>query len=140
MLRASRSDRRRGDIPTSSMADIAFLLLVFFLVTTIFDQERGLSLVLPEADRPQPVSPENVLHLWVLEDGSVEVKQGESPQVQRVGAGDVAAIWRLAVNAEPDLIAAVKTAPGARYGAMVDVLDALQTVGAERVNLGLLQR
>ncbi|MEJ2503891.1 MAG: biopolymer transporter ExbD, partial [Gemmatimonadota bacterium] len=81
-LHAPRPTRARGDIPTSSMADIAFLLLVFFLVTTIFDQERGLSLVLPEADRPQPVSPTNVLHLWVLEDGTVGVKQGESPQVQ----------------------------------------------------------
>jgi biopolymer transport protein ExbD len=33
----------------------------------------------------------------------------------------------------------VKTAPNARYGAMVDVLDQLELVGAERVNLGLLE-
>jgi biopolymer transport protein ExbD len=79
-LHPSRPTRARGDIPTSSMADIAFLLLVFFLVTTVFDDERGLSLVLPEADRPVPVSPANVLHLWVLGDGTVEVKRGASPR------------------------------------------------------------
>ena len=36
-----KKNRPTGEIPTSSMADIAFLLLVFFLVTTVFDEERG---------------------------------------------------------------------------------------------------
>ncbi|HCN24037.1 MAG TPA: biopolymer transporter ExbD, partial [Candidatus Marinimicrobia bacterium] len=36
-----------GEIPTSSMADIAFLLLIFFLVTTTIDIDKGLGLVLP---------------------------------------------------------------------------------------------
>jgi len=36
-----------GEIPTSSMADIAFLLLIFFLVTTTIDTDKGLGIVLP---------------------------------------------------------------------------------------------
>ena len=36
-----------GEIPTSSMADIAFLLLIFFLVTTTIDMDKGLGMVLP---------------------------------------------------------------------------------------------
>ena len=36
-----------GEIPTSSMADIAFLLLIFFLVTTTIDMGKGLGMVLP---------------------------------------------------------------------------------------------
>ncbi len=36
------------EIPTASMADIAFLLLIFFLVTTVFPKDKGLSVVLPE--------------------------------------------------------------------------------------------
>ena len=38
---------RGGEIPTSSMADIAFLLLIFFLVTTTIDTDKGLGIVLP---------------------------------------------------------------------------------------------
>ena len=38
-----------GEIPTGSMADIAFLLLVFFLVTTTIDTDKGLGIVLPPA-------------------------------------------------------------------------------------------
>ncbi|MEJ2153086.1 MAG: biopolymer transporter ExbD, partial [Gemmatimonadota bacterium] len=43
-----RKSRVSDEIPTASMADIAFLLLIFFLVTTVFAEDRGLSLVLPE--------------------------------------------------------------------------------------------
>ena len=43
MLRASGFKRRSGassEIPSSSMADIAFLLLIFFMVTTVFRKEK----------------------------------------------------------------------------------------------------
>ena len=38
---------KAGEIPSGSMADIAFLLLIFFLVTTTIDMDKGLGLVLP---------------------------------------------------------------------------------------------
>jgi biopolymer transport protein ExbD len=134
-----KKERPEGEIPTSSMADIAFLLLIFFLVTTIFDEEKGLSIVLPEGGSEVQVSQKNVLHLTVQPNGIVEVKRGESPQVQQVTAAEVGSIWRLEVGQNPNLIAAVKTAPNAPYRYMIDVLDQLQSVGAERVNLALLE-
>ena len=45
------------------MADIAFLLLVFFLVTTVFDEEKGLSIVLPKPQETVEVSQKNILHI-----------------------------------------------------------------------------
>ena len=36
---------KRGEIPTASMADIAFLLLIFFLVTTTIDMDKGLGII-----------------------------------------------------------------------------------------------
>ena len=36
-----------AEIPTASMADIAFLLLIFFLVTTTIDSDKGIALTLP---------------------------------------------------------------------------------------------
>lgn len=133
-----KTNRAEGEIPTSSMADIAFLLLIFFLVTTIFDEEKGLSIVLPETESEVDVSQRNVLHLGIQPNGIVEVRRGESPQIQQVNAREIAAIWRLEVSQNPNLIAAVKTAPGAPYRYMVDVLDQLQAVGASRINLALL--
>ena len=46
--------RAAPEINASSMADIAFLLLVFFLVTTTIDVERGITVRLPEWSEEPP--------------------------------------------------------------------------------------
>lgn len=127
-----------SEIPTASMADIAFLLLIFFLVTTVFDEEKGLEIVLPEAQSEVPVSQKNVIHLLIQADGIVHVKRGESPQIQRAQSREIASIWRQAAASNPNLIAAVKTAPTAPYRYMVDVLDQLRLGGADKISLQLL--
>jgi biopolymer transport protein ExbD len=134
-----RKSKASQEIPSSSMADIAFLLLIFFLVTTVFPKDSGLAVVLPESAEEVQVSQRNILHLSVLPNGLVDVKRGESTQIQQVRANDVEAIWRQGVTENPNLIAAVKTHPNAPYRFMVDVLDALQTAGAERISLQLLE-
>lgn len=134
----SQGSRPSDSIPTSSMADIAFLLLIFFLVTTTFPKDKGLAVVLPE-DNPVEVPADNVMHLLVLGTGEVEIRRGESQQAQRVTASQVASIWRAAVVDHPLLIAAVKTSPDAAYRHMVDVLDQLQAAGARRVSLEMLE-
>ena len=131
--------RASGAIPTSSMADIAFLLLIFFLVTTVFDEEKGLPLVLPESESEVEVSQKNILHLLIQPDGTVQVKRGENPQIQTATANQIGAIWRTEFAANPNLIAAVKTHPNASYRNMIDVLDQLQAAQADKISLQLLE-
>lgn len=135
-----KKQRPGGEIPTSSMADIAFLLLIFFLVTTIFDEEKGLPMVLPEQQNEVEVSQNNILHLVVQPTGVIEVKRGESPQIQRVSHDQLEEIWRFEIQKNPNLIAAVKTHPDAPYEHMVNVLDELQSAGADRVSLQVLEQ
>jgi biopolymer transport protein ExbD len=126
-------------VPSSSMADIAFLLLIFFLVTTTFPKDKGLAIVLPEEGGEVQISPRNILHIIIQPNGLVEVKRGESPQVQTVSPNAIEGLWRQDVSENPNLIAAVKTHPQAPYKFMVDVLDALHTAGAERISLQLFE-
>ena len=126
-------------VPSSSMADIAFLLLIFFLVTTTFPKDKGLAIVLPEQGEDVQVSQRNILHIIVQPNGVVEVKRGESPQTQRVNPDAIEDLWRQAVSENPNVIAAVKTHPDSPYKYMVDVLDALHTAGAERISLQLFE-
>lgn len=134
-----KKSRVSDEIPTSSMADIAFLLLIFFLVTTVFPKDKGLEVVLPEEGEEVAVSQNNILHLIVRTDGIVDVKRGESTSIQQMRPDDIETVWRTEVTANPNLIAAVKTHPDAPHRYMIDVLDALQLAGAERISLQIYE-
>ena len=135
----NKKSKVSDEIPSASMADIAFLLLIFFLVTTVFPKDSGLAIVLPEQSETVEVSQRNILHLIIQPSGVVEVKRGESQQIQQATPTEIEGIWRQDVAQNPLLIAAVKTHPQAAYRYMVDVLDALQTAGAERISLQILE-
>ena len=66
MARVSRTIEIKGKVPTSSMADIAFLLLIFFMVTTIFKMEEGLPVTLPRAEAGERVPRQQISHIWVM--------------------------------------------------------------------------
>ena len=134
-----RKQKVSDEIPTASMADIAFLLLVFFLTTTVFNEEKGLPIVLPEQSEEQEVSPKNLIFFMVQPDGSVIVRRGESEQEQTISHGEVQGILRQELLANPNLIAAVQTHPDAAYRHMVNVLDEVKSAGAQRISLQELE-
>ncbi len=135
----NKKSKVSDEIPSSSMADIAFLLLIFFLVTTTFPKDKGLAIVLPEQGEQVEVSQKNILHIIINPTGTVTIRRGESQQEQSVRPNDVEAIWRQDVAQNENLIAAVKTHPDAPYRFMIDVLDALQSAGSERISLQILE-
>ena len=138
MAMLATTHRPSGSIPTSSMADIAFLLLVFFLVTTVFPKDNGLALVLPQGTAD--VAPQNVMYLLVRPTGMVEVRLGQSVQSQLIASREVAGLWRSNVATNPRLVAALKIDPDAAYGRMIDVLDQLQSARASRISLQVMRR
>jgi len=135
----NKKSKVSDEVPTSSMADIAFLLLIFFLVTTTFPKDRGLAIVLPEESETVAVNQKNILHIIIQASGVVDLKRGESPQIQQISPDQLEGIWRQDVAENDGLIAAVKTHPDTPYKHMIDVLDALHTAGAERISLQLLE-
>lgn len=135
----TRKERVSDEIPTASLADIAFLLLIFFLTTTVFNEEKGLPIVLPEQQQEQEVSPKNIIFFLVQPDGRVVVKRGESQDEQVVSYRQVEGILRQELAANDKLIAAIKTDPDAAYRHMVNVLDQVKLAGAERISLQMLE-
>jgi biopolymer transport protein ExbD len=67
MKTSTNNHRARPEVNASSMADIAFLLLVFFLVTTVIETEKGISVLLPPFDfsEPPPVNNRNILSVKI---------------------------------------------------------------------------
>src|SRR4030065_1216249 len=58
-------------IPTSSMADIAFLLLIFFLVATVIDVDSGIGLTLPEISELPPEPTKRMVTILINEHNEV---------------------------------------------------------------------
>lgn len=136
MALLERTRRVSDRIPTASMADVAFLLLIFFLTTTVFEEEKGLAIVLPEDQTVvEPIPLKNIIHFLIREDGAVIVRRGESTEEQVVAYNEVGAIMRREIATNPKIIAAVKTAPDAPYRYMINVLDLLEKARAERISL-----
>lgn len=130
-----KKSKVNDEMSSAGMADIAFLLLIFFLVTTVFPRDRGLRVVLPEAEEEVEVAQRNILHLMVQTDGTVVVRRGDSPDESIIPARQVEQLWRQEVADNPNLIAAVRTHPDAAHRHMIAVLDALHMARAERISL-----
>jgi biopolymer transport protein ExbD len=136
----TRKNKIEAEIPSASMADIAFLLLVFFLTTTVFNEEKGLELLLPESKAQEvQVSQKNMLHIIVNPDGRITLKKGKNPEEQPIPVDGLAERMRQEISLNPKVIAAVKTNPEATYDQMVQVLDELQQAEASRISLQMLQ-
>lgn len=89
------------EIPSSSLADIAFLLLIFFMVSTVFPTDRERPIDWPEAAAAQKIDEKkkNILNVWLQEDGSVFIndQQYQMSEVSQVVAPLYAASERALV-------------------------------------------
>ena len=78
------------EIPSSSLADIAFLLLIFFMVTTVFprDRERKIDWAEAAAAKKTDEKAKNILNLWIQQDGAIFIndQQYQMDEVSQVVA------------------------------------------------------
>ena len=137
-MRFNRS-KLNDEIPTSSMADIAFLLIIYFMVTTTFTATRGLDFGLPkEDDTPPEIEREESVHIQV-QPGGVLLVDGRPMQLERVLEYLEPKLAR-----DPKKPVIIQTDPQANYGAMVDVLDELRQgedkIGIEVQNISIPTR
>ena len=128
-----KKERSLDAIPTSSMSDIAFLLLVFFLTTTKFDIKKGLGLVLPAAsetaDKRVKLKDENITKIFVRQDGVVTINEVETP------ISNIRAYVEDVIRTNPDMVISLRTDRLSRYKYMVRVLEEVKLSGAEKISL-----
>jgi len=75
----NRKSKASQDIPTSSLADIAFLLLIFFMVTTVFQSDKNRPIDWAEAAAAEKIDEKvkNILNIWMEQDGSIWINDSE---------------------------------------------------------------
>ena len=73
-MKFKKKTKISSEIPTSSMPDIIFMLLVFFMVTTVLKEYSGLPVNLPKAKRIEKLkSKRHTVQVWVSKEGLVSI-------------------------------------------------------------------
>ena len=132
-IMAKRKKKRdMGEIPMSSTSDVAFLLLVFFIVMPMKSDEIGLSMVLPakaSKESTVKVKQSNVATIKILANNSITF----AGNPVRLNGLRAAIEERLASNNQT--IVVLETHPDADYGMMVACLDEIKMADARKVSL-----
>jgi len=128
--------KRRHDaqpvIPTASMADIAFLLIVFFMVTITFEKDKT-QVVLPKTELRFEI-PKEVAYISVTDNGQIRVTNGDDMSVP-VPAEDVVTFAANLVARYPQRPLVLKADANVPYRNIDKILDSLKQAKVELIYL-----
>jgi len=116
-----KRDQVSEEIPTSSMADIAFLLIIYFMVTTTFAATRGLDFSLPQEDESQPLVEKEESVLIEIHPGGRLVVDGSNLELD-----EVLDYLKPKLERNPMKPVIIRPLENAEYGHMVDVFDEMR--------------
>jgi biopolymer transport protein ExbD len=117
----------RAVIPTASMADIAFLLIVFFMLTSVFATEKGLQIVLPEKGEEVKIKKSNIADVFVNAQGQVRINN-EDVSLEEI-KDKVSSL--LAEN--DSLVFSLTADRRCKYKMVIKVFDQMKLGKAERI-------
>ncbi|BFN38111.1 ExbD/TolR family protein [Fidelibacter multiformis] len=121
--------RKEAEIPSASMSDIAFLLLVFFLLVSTIDPDKGIGFVLPGKGGEFKVNPKNITNVLVNAAGQVLMNDKE------VQSREISREAQRLLSQNPLMIFSVQTAENTKYQDYIEVIDQLKLANATRISI-----
>ena len=128
-MKFNRKTQLDSEIPTASMPEIIFMLLIFFMVTTVLREYSGLPISLPKAKRIEKLkSKRHTAHVWVSKDGliSIEDKIYKADGVRHI-------MYEKRVE-DPQLVVSLKADERAKMGLVSDIHTELRKADALKLN------
>jgi len=129
-----RRVRIQPSIPTASMADIAMLLLIFFMSTSIIRSREGTAVRLPGATTGERIRAEDAIRVSIAPGGRVAFNDAAVP-LESVGP-----LLAQKFSKRPDLIVTLYADARTPYALVASVLDQLKAARAPRVTLATTRR
>mgnify|MGYP001053720953 FL=1 len=128
-MKFSRKTKLSTEIPTASMPDIIFMLLIFFMVTTVLREYSGLPVTLPKAKRIEKLkSKRHTSHIWVSKDGLISIGD------RLFAIDDVAKIMYDKRLADPQIVVSLKADEEAKMGLISGIHEKLREADALKLN------
>jgi len=121
-------------VDMTPMVDVAFLLLIFFMVTTVFRRPLAMEVNMPKPDQTVPVPESNVMTIYVRADGEMFYDVGKRG-ILSLSWDELRETLVLESDYNPELIVLIKVDREARYVKMVDMLDTLDEAQMQRYSI-----
>jgi len=123
--------KENPEIPTASMADIAFLLIVFFMLTTVISATKGIEHQLPQQDKKtqENIEKEDSVYIRVNADNTFTVDKEPPASIDAVGMLHDYLYPKLSNNWKKPIIIYVN--PESKYESMVAVLDVVKQLESQ---------
>ena len=121
--------RKVDEVNSSSMADIAFLLLVFFLVTTTISMDKGINIILPAEGSNKDVNTEDIINVVLAADGSIVFDE----KLKKIH--EIKGLVENEIRKNKNMIFSIKTSTRADYQDYVALLDEFKKAKAKRISI-----
>lgn len=122
--------QRAPEVPTSSMADIAFLLIIFFMLTAVFTSNRGLQFAFPKEDPTRlDVQPEEAVHIKIT--GEQQYLVDKTP----MSLGALAGYVEAKMGQNPNKPVIIQTQGHVPYRVMIEVFDVLRQLEVKNISV-----
>ena len=117
------------EVNSSSMSDIAFLLLVFFLVTTTISLDKGISLILPSEGNELEVNRKNIVSILINDRGKILMDE------QPINVNQIKSRAMKKITANDNIIFSVVTHKNTGFDDYILVLDQLKQANATKISI-----
>ena len=125
-------------IDMTPMVDIAFLLLVFFMVTTVFRAPQTMEINIPPSKDKVEIAESNVLTVRMLDDGRIFWNTGkDTPELI-----EFSEVQKLLIDMNEEnnkLVTLVKISRTSPYEQMVDIMDEMQLGDIDRFSITVME-
>lgn len=128
-MKFNRKEKAKSAIPTASLPDIVFMLLIFFMVSTVLREYQGLSVILPSAKKIEKLETKrHVSYVWIAKDGTISIDD------KLLAMDDVRSVMYDKRKNDPQLIVSLRADKGTNMGIITDFHQELRKADALQVN------
>ena len=125
--------KRSSRIPTASIADIVFLLLIFFMSVTVFKEYQGLRVELPLAKATKKIERKRMItHIWINAQGEINVDD------VMVTLGNINTVMCQKISENPATIVSLRADSRVKYAIVAQLIEELKQSNALRISFATL--
>ena len=134
-MKLNRKNKQSNEISTSSLPDIIFMLLIFFMVTTVMREFEGLDIILPRAEKIEKLeSKRHTVHMWITKDGLISVND------RIVDISNLGDFMAMKIAQDPKITIALKSDDKSRMQLITEVHTQLRKAQALKLNYSTLTK